>query len=130
MGGENRQALIFLDLPQRFALIVNQGHQGFGDRLRLDAVGAVKAPAGGVARLVPQVAARAGDAGGAFSAGALQRHPARFAPYARQRRPDEGVVTAAFDGKVLFTKACFGELDAAVEHLIVDVVRLSKVTQL
>ena len=96
VGGKDRQAIVVGERVQRLAFVVQQKGKGRGVGLRLvRSLRLIKAPAWLIARLVPQIAARAGDAGAALKAGALQRQAARFAADARQRRPHKGVFAAA-----------------------------------
>ncbi|MNN63668.1 hypothetical protein D3C81_1790590 [compost metagenome] len=74
---------------------------------------------------IPQIPTRAGDPAAAFGADALHGQLAGFIADTNDRRPDEGIVTTALHGKVLFPKTRLGKLQSASEQRIVEVLRLA-----
>ena len=109
---------------------VAEGGSG-GERLDLAAdIGAVEAPAGIEAVLVPQIALGAGDAGGPLGAAPAAGHPRRLGPDPGDGRPQEGPGAPALVRPVLLAEGRLGEFDPALEGLAVDVLRLRQVAQL
>ena len=73
----------------------------------------------GIGILIPQIAFRARQPGGAFSAATTPRQPSGFDADASDGRPLECIVAAALDRKVLFAERGLGELHTALEWLAI-----------
>ncbi len=55
---------------------------------------------------------------------------AGFTAHAGDRRPDKGIIAAAFDREVLFAKVGLGKLDAAFKQLVKQLMRFAQVAQM
>ena len=127
MGGEHRQPLRRRQGRQRHAFVVDEGGQRRGGGHRL--VPLVEAPAGRIA-LLPQAAARAGNAGSAFVARSPLRQLRGFAADAGDGGPLEGVVAPALERQMRLAEAGLRKLHPALEQFVVDAVRFGQRTQL